>query len=620
MAFQLSPGVNVTERDLTTIVPSVATTNAAFAGIFSWGPMHKRILIDSENSLAKTFGLPNDNNYQYWFTAANFLQYGSNLQVVRTGQTAHNACSVGASGFPVYNDDYINDASLTSQGTFIAKYPGELGNSIGVQICGSEPSVIPPPDELIGSAAVVGFADWGYADEFDAPPDTSEYVSSLNGEKDQFHLVVVDIDGKWTGLSGSVLERFANLSLDKDAKDFNGVSSFYRQQINSTSKYISCPMDGIDNTTAVIYGAEGNTSSYRYTNVESLTSGTQENGSFGVLTYKFTGGKDGTKFSDLKRSTDFVDVVFPGIPLDSGYNLFDDPQIADVNLILGGPEFCPQTVKEKDTYTSSFTAEEDEVTVGQKLKELVEKRKDCVAFLSCPISNAALSNTDKLEISKKYRNQIGSSSYVFIDSGYKYTYDIYNDKYRWVPLNGDIAGLCARTDSTNDPWYSPAGFNRGNVKGVVKLAFNPTQTFRDELYKNNINPVVTFPGEGTVLYGDKTAQTKPSAFDRINVRRLFIVLEKAIATASKYSLFEFNDAFTRAQFVSLVDPFLREVQSRRGIIDFKVVCNERNNTPEVIDSNRFVADIYIKPTRSINFIQLNFVATRTGVSFNEVGA
>jgi phage tail sheath protein FI len=258
--------------------------------------------------------------------------------------------------------------------------------------------------------------------------------------------------------------------------------------------------------------------------------------------------------------------------------------------------------------------------VGQKLKELVEKRKDCVAFLSCPISNAALSNTDKLEISKKYRNQIGSSSYVFIDSGYKYTYDIYNDKYRWVPLNGDIAGLCARTDSTNDPWYSPAGFNRGNVKGVVKLAFNPTQTFRDELYKNNINPVVTFPGEGTVLYGDKTAQTKPSAFDRINVRRLFIVLEKAIATASKYSLFEFNDAFTRAQFVSLVDPFLREVQSRRGIIDFKVVCNERNNTPEVIDSNRFVADIYIKPTRSINFIQLNFVATRTGVSFNEVGA
>ena len=199
-------------------------------------------------------------------------------------------------------------------------------------------------------------------------------------------------------------------------------------------------------------------------------------------------------------------------------------------------------------------------------------------------------------------------------------YDVYNDKYRWVPLCGDIAGLCARTDTNTDPWYSPAGFNRGNIKGVVKLSFNPTQTFRDELYKNNINPVVTFPGEGTVLYGDKTAQAKPSAFDRINVRRLFIVLEKAIATASKYSLFEFNDSFTRAQFVSLVEPFLRDVQARRGVIDFKVVCNERNNTPEVIDSNRFVADIYIKPARSINFIQLNFIATRTGVSFSEVGA
>jgi phage tail sheath protein FI len=198
-------------------------------------------------------------------------------------------------------------------------------------------------------------------------------------------------------------------------------------------------------------------------------------------------------------------------------------------------------------------------------------------------------------------------------------YDIYNDKNRWVPLNADIAGLCARSDLNFDPWYSPAGLNRGQVRNVIKLAFQPRQAARDELYKNNINPVCTFTGEGTVLYGDKTAQTKPSAFDRINVRRLFIVLEKAIATAAKYSLFEFNDAFTRAQFRSLVEPFLRDVQSRRGVIDFKVVCDEKNNTPEVIDGNRFVADIYIKPARSINFIQLNFIATRTGVNFSEVG-
>ena len=291
----------------------------------------------------------------------------------------------------------------------------------------------------------------------------------------------------------------------------------------------------------------------------------------------------------------------------NGYRAFQDAEITDVNLIIAGPDHQPSTGTATDP-------------VARVLKDIADTRKDCVVFASCPISNPIMAEDTKLALAKSYRNLIGSSSYVFIDSGYKYMYDIYNDKYRWVPLNGDIAGLCARTDANTDPWFSPAGFNRGNIKGVVKLAFNPTQTFRDELYKNNINPVCTFPGEGTILYGDKTAQAKPSAFDRINVRRLFIVLEKAIATASKYSLFEFNDAFTRAQFRSLVEPFLRDVQARRGVIDFKVVCDEKNNTPEVIDSNRFVADIYIKPARSINFIQLNFVATRTGVSFSEVGA
>jgi phage tail sheath protein FI len=303
----------------------------------------------------------------------------------------------------------------------------------------------------------------------------------------------------------------------------------------------------------------------------------------------------------------YADIAFGEASASGGYDMFKDPELIDVNLIIGGPEY--------QNSSPSGT------TVAKLIKDrITDVRKDCVLFCSAPISNPALTETQKKDIAIAYRNNIGSSSYVVIDSGYKYMYDIYNDKYRWVPLCGDIAGLCARTDVTNDPWWSPAGFNRGQVKGVVKLAFNPTLTFRDELYKNNINPVVTFPGEGTVLYGDKTAQAKPSAFDRINVRRLFIVLEKAIATASKYSLFEFNDAFTRAQFRSLVEPFLRDVQSRRGLYDFKVVCDEKNNTPEVIDGNRFVADIYIKPARSINFIQLNFIATRTGVSFSEVGA
>jgi phage tail sheath protein FI len=217
------------------------------------------------------------------------------------------------------------------------------------------------------------------------------------------------------------------------------------------------------------------------------------------------------------------------------------------------------------------------------------------------------------------RNTHGSSSYAVMDSGWKYQYDKYNDVFRWIPLNGDMAGLCARTDLTNDPWWSPGGLNRGRIKNVIKLAFSPNKTERDVLYINGVNPVVTFPGDGTVLFGDKTMQAKPSAFDRINVRRLFIVLEKAIAKAAKYQLFEFNDEFTRAMFRNMVEPFLRDVQGRRGITDFKVVCDATNNTGEVIDRNEFIADIYIKPARSINFITLNFIATKTGVSFSEVG-
>ena len=243
-----------------------------------------------------------------------------------------------------------------------------------------------------------------------------------------------------------------------------------------------------------------------------------------------------------------------------------------------------------------------------------------VVFISPPdtsvINNAGSEATSIVT----FRDTLTSSSYAVLDSGWKYQYDRYNDVYRWVPLNGDTAGTTVRTDFVADPWFSPAGFNRGQIKNVVKLAYSPSKTDRDTLYKKGVNPVVSFPGNGTVLFGDKTLLAKPSAFDRINVRRLFIVLEKSIATAAKYQLFEFNDGFTRAQFKNLVEPFLRDVQGRRGITDFKVVCDESNNTGEVIDGNEFVADIFIKPARAINFIQLNFVATRTGISFETVGA
>ena len=281
----------------------------------------------------------------------------------------------------------------------------------------------------------------------------------------------------------------------------------------------------------------------------------------------------------------------------TAYGFLSNPDVVDVSLLISGP---------------------GNATVAASLISTVESRKDCLVFLSptraSVVNNAGSESTSILS----FRAGLTSSSYAVLDSGYKYQYDKYNDVYRYVPLNGDIAGVCARTDLERDPWFSPGGLNRGIIKNVIKLAYNPTKAERDNLYVQGINPVVTFQGEGTILFGDKTMLNRPSVFDRINVRRLFVVLEKSIARAARSTLFEFNDQFTRAQFVNLVEPYLRDVQGRRGITDFRVVCDTTNNTPEVIDSNRFVGDIYIKPARSVNFIQLNFVAVRTGVSFEEI--
>ena len=288
--------------------------------------------------------------------------------------------------------------------------------------------------------------------------------------------------------------------------------------------------------------------------------------------------------------------------LAKGYDLYQDAAEIDVSLILTG----------KSRHGTNGTG-----LLNYLIDNIAEVRKDCVVFGS-PQKEDLIGETDPSAKIVDFRNSTTSSSYAVLDSGYKYQYDKYNDIYRWIPLNGDVAGLVVRTDDQRDPWFSPGGFNRGQIKNVVKLAFNPKKAYRDILYKNGINPVVAFPGQGTVLFGDKTLLAKPSAFDRINVRRLFIVLEKAISTAAKFTLFEFNDEFTRAQFVSLVEPFLRDVQGRRGIYDYRVVCDESNNTGEVIDRNEFVGDIYIKPARAINFIQLNFIAVRTGVEFSEV--
>ena len=587
MAFQLSPGVAVTERDLTTIVPTVAVTNAGMAGLIEWGPAEKIVIVSTVQELSAEFGLPRDGNYQWWFTAANYLGYGNNLRIVRTvADAATNASaktSDASSGYVKLNDP--EDAEMISSTNtgfeFIARYPGSLGNSLKIQVCGG------------GAAAndAVGFASWGLSGMFSGAPTSSVYaernaIGGAAGCTDAFHMVVIDEEGKFSGATGTILEKYENLSVIPGAVSSDGTSLYYKTKLNGSSKYVA------------VLGAENPTVATMLGGFSTVSSN-EDNGPWTINVTNssyYTGGLYSGSFAGGGGDFGTADDITSG---ELGYNKLADPDTVDVNLLLG----------------ASLTGNN-----AQKLCDIAKARMDCVAFVSAENYDPTLSSDVKKSACTTIRNAVGNNNYAFIDSGYKLMYDPYNDRNRWVPLNGDIAGLCARTDATNDPWWSPAGFNRGQIRNVIKLAYNPTRTQRDEIYQKGINPVVTFPGEGTVLYGDKTAQTKPSAFDRINVRRLFIVLEKSIAVAAKYSLFEFNDSFTRAQFKSLVEPFLRDVQARRGIIDFKVVCSEANNTSQVIDSNRFVADIYVKPNRSINYIQLNFIATKSGVSFEEVGA
>lgn len=581
MAFQISPGVKVTERDLTSIIPAVATTPAGMVGHFLWGPIDQRIIVSSENDLYQLFGPPNIDTFPYFFTVANFLKYGNNIQVVRgvsgdaLNAVASNSITGNAPSYLIKNEDQydnvynVNDGgySTNTNAYFAAKYAGDYGNSLRIEVCDS----------------VSGFNNWSLSGNFGSAPGTSLFVQNINGStsaNDEVHIAIIDEDGRFSGVTGSILELYEGLSKASDARKSDGTSNYYKRVINSDSAYVwllnHLPgMSVHDSTTFTSYGTI------------SGTAGISTMGATGGLYISsFTGGAVGAVPSQSQIA--------------SGYtNYFSDAENVDVSLLLGGP-----------LYGSD----------AQTVAEIAKARKDCVAFFSAPNSNPLSSSATKIGNCTSLKNSIGSNSYAFIDSGYKKQYDRYSDVSRWVPMNGDIAGLCARTDETNDPWWSPAGFNRGNIRDVIALAFNPNQTERDTIYPKGINPVVTIPGEGTLLYGDRTAQTKPSAFDRINVRRLFIVLEKAISIAAKYQLFEFNDAFSRSNFVSTVEPFLRDVQARRGIYDYKVICDETNNTPVVIDSNRFVASIYIKPSRSINFIQLEFVSTPTGINFEEVAA
>lgn len=656
MPFQISAGVNVSEIDLTTIIPAVSTTEGGIAAHLRWGPVNVRVLVDSEDALAKQFQTPNANTYTDFFPASSFLSYGNKLYVVRVvngsantinksstavanARNAHSATANTKNTIVYSNEDYVlryaqssgTGAAISGIGNWLAKYPGELGNSLRVSVCptanafqstlsgklvfsnnsttvnqvgastltgtagvkvgdillaGSDKfrvqvasitsaNVLVLRSKFVGNTSpAAGFTtirQWEFNDRFDSAPGTSDYASTQAGASDEMHIIVADEDGKWTGSGNTVIERFSKVSKAFDAKTADGTGNFYVNVINDRSQYIW-------------FAAHASAMSNAGKPAASVAFGT---GAQVVISDSLTYGRDGA----LPRSTDYI----------NGYNMFSDPEKVDVSLILGG---------------------ESTATVALHIIDnIVEKRKDCITIISPPRSTV-VNNSNYLnkEVDDmiSFRNNLTSSSYAVMDSGMKYTYDKYNDLYRYVSLNGDTAGLMVRTDEERDPWFSPAGFNRGHIKNVIKLAFNPAKAARDQLYKNGINPVTTFPGQGSILFGDKTLLSKPSAFDRINVRRLFIVLEKAIAVAAKFTLFEFNDEFTRAQFRNMVEPFLRDVQGRRGIFDFRVVCDGSNNTPEVIDRNEFIGDIYIKPARSINFIQLNFVAVRTGVDFSEV--
>ena len=558
MAFQVSPGVQVNEIDATNVVPAVSTSIGGFAGSFNWGPVGEVLTVSSENELAEKFGSPDNNTAKYFLVAASFLKYGNALKVVRVASGHDNATADGSGQLIKNNDDYVNnyaDGSL-SKGNWVAKYPGELGNSLKVSMV---------------TEGITSFSGWTYAANFDAAPGTSQYAidQGKTAAKDEVHVAVVDEDGAISGTPGTVLETFAFVSQGSDAKNSDGTTNFYKDVINSTSEYIWWA----DHDTSLTDAGE------------TIASNTTFTVNTAAIEHSLSGGSDDNAPTVGEIAT--------------GYDLLEDADTVDVNLLFATPD--------------ANGAE----TIAEDLISIVNARKDCMAFISPPIEDSVGTSTPATDV-KAFADGLTSTSYASCDSTALYVYDKYNDVYRWIGAAGHHAGLCANTDSVADAWFSPAGVNRGQLLGVTKLAYNPKKADRDTLYKSRVNPIVSLPGQGTILFGDKTLLSRPSAFDRINVRRLFIALEKAVSTAAKAQLFEFNDEFTRAQFRNLVEPFLRDVKGRRGLTDFSVICDNTNNTSQVIDGNKFVADIYIKPNRSINFITLNFIATRTGVDFSEI--
>ena len=723
MPFTISPGVVTKEIDLTAVVPEISMTEGAIAGPFKWGPAVWRTTVSNETEMASVFGKPDAATYKTWFTAASYLAYSGSLKVVRSiGTDANNAAMTTA--LQVRNNEHYENtydpdmggSQITTAGAFIATYPGDLGNTLRVSMCGatrantnndgtlnSNTDISPsctsavvsgtaltgvgttfsndvavgdvlffdskyclvetvtsntvlvvtaaanmantgaytvrkrsafgqPASDMIGTCVVsangvtitgtdtsfltqytigdlvklVGINEerkvsaitsgtvmtvsvpfvksaaanthsrrWEYADAFDSEPVTSAHAKRNGGNYDEIHIAVVDEDGDITGANNTVIETYTG-SVAAGSKGEDGQSIYYKDLVNRGSSYLRWMDHHANGDTDALLG--GGTTSWG-----GAASGTF-NGKGIIVSGSLTGGTAGTASTAGNIQTAFDE--------------YKNAEVVDVTLLM--------------------TADAVAATQIHVINNIAEYRKDCVTFVS-PLFGSVVNNSgSEVDSITDDRNALPSSSYAFMDSGWKYMYDKYNDVYRYVPLNGDTAGCCAFTDGARDPFWSPAGLDRGNIRNAIKLPFNPNKTQRDAIYKIGVNPVTAMPGSGIILFGDKTLLAKPSAFDRINVRRLFILLEKSIANMAKSFLFEFNDEFTRSRFTSTVVPFLSDIQGRQGIQDFAVVCNDSNNTPEVVDRNEFRGDIYIKPSRSINFIQLQFVAVRSGVEFAEI--
>ena len=658
MAFQVSPGVLVQEIDATNVIPAVSSSTGAYCGHFGWGPTEEVRTVTSGKGLVDLFGEPDTTDImaEHFYPAAMFLDYGIDLKVVRVATTnMKNATTTSGQSLLIKNLSHYranyNDGSA-SVGEYGARYAGALGNSLKINSCGGsaaysatgvtttngtsakggtsievtlgEKFVIGDIITAIGSdvvrykisaitydsgstgAATVTIAqeddstqgldaavasgaslnrEWEFARQFNGAPGTSSYASTraTAGVTDELHIVVIDEDGDISGTVGQILEKYEGVSKASDAKDDFGATNYY--------------VDIIENTSDYIYWLDH---SGTWSSAGSAAAGT----TFGTGTLpefrSFTNGADGRQPTTGQRITAW----------DTYFGSADNQ---DISLMISG---SPQA---DDGSGSAVVTRAEATSYYNQLMNIAEDRKDCVVFFSPIRSDVVDTGTAAATNVKATGDTLNSSSYAIMDSSWLYIYDRYNDRYCYVPANGAVAGICARTDYSHDSWYSPAGLNRGQIFGVTKLAYNPTKADRDTLYRSRINPIVTFPGQGTMLFGDKTFMSSDSsAFSRINVRRLFITLEKAISAAAKSQLFEFNDAFTRANFRAAVEPFLRQVQGRRGIYDFKVICDESNNDAGVVDAQQFVASIFVKPARSINYITLTFVASRSGVDFNEV--